>query len=197
MRHHMRSSSPLLRTSSSAPSSQPRNGDIPRVFGGVSLLTSQVAIVASIAHAPSRVVTVYDGAMPPRHNSIAVAVGNRPVVRLNFAPAGTGKTLTSIASALTFVKTYIHAYQADDTWRADLFGCVGYPPKPIAPLVMLVVWAAVQSQWVDTAAVCAAAFSEGNNAYPTISLPKPGTATAKKACIMNAIDSLKVGDQRK
>lgn len=166
--------------------------DIPRMFDGVSLLTSQLAIVASIAHAPTRVVTVHDGAIP-RRNAIAVAVGNRPVVRLNFAPAGTGKTLMSIASALTFVKKYLPVYQADDTWRADLFGCVGDLPKPIAPLVVLIVSTAVQSQWVETAAVCAAAFSDGD-AYTTVALPKPGVATAKKACILNAIDaSIKPG----
>lgn len=163
---------------------------IPRAVGGVELLDAQLAIVASIAYAPSRVVEVHSLTHGIARNALAVPVGVRPVVRLNFAPAGTGKTLMSIVSALAFVKAHLRAYEANDLWRADLFGCVAANLKPIAPLVVCIVSNAVHAQWVETATVCAAAYAA--DGFPTVAvLPKPGAATVNLATVASAVDAAK------
>lgn len=165
--------------------------NIPRVFNTMSLLNSQLAIIMSLVHAPTRLVSVFGthdgGARPVARNACAVPVGVRPVIRLNFSPAGTGKTLMSLVSAVAFVKEHYAAYCLDDLWRADLFGCVS-TVKPIAPVVFCVVSNTVHTQWKEAAHLCARAFSlEG---YDVCAFPKAAAAIVKTATVVDAVDAI-------
>jgi hypothetical protein len=165
--------------------------NIPRVFNTVSLLNSQLAIIMSLVHAPTRRVSVFgrqDGtAKLLARNACSVPVGMRPVIRLNFSPAGTGKTLMSLVSAVAFVKEHHSTYCMDDLWRADLFGCIA-TVKPIAPLVFCVVSNTVHTQWKEAAHLCAQAF--GDDGYDVCAFPKAAASTVKTATVIDAVDAI-------
>lgn len=160
--------------------------NIPRMFDTVALLNSQLAIVASLVHAPTRIASV-SGTHGTSHNKCSIPVGVRPVIRLNFSPAGTGKTLMSMVSAIMFIKEHYATYSLGDVWRADLFGCI-CDAKPIAPLVLCIVSNAVHTQWKETAHACARAFVA--DGYEVIAFPKPGASTVKTATVVDAVNAI-------
>lgn len=160
--------------------------NIPRVFDTVSLLASQLAIIASLVHAPTRVSSIRGDGVVARA-ACSVPVGVRPVVRLNFSPAGTGKTLMSLVAAVAFIKEHFATYSLADLWRADLFGCIANT-KPIAPLVFCVVSNTVHSQWKETAHACARAFAA--DGYAVSAFPKPGASTVNSATVIDAVNAI-------